>query len=191
MKLKLEKQNIFFISDSHFFHANVIGFDNRPFNDVNEMNETMITNWNSVVGEEDTIFYLGDLSFNRKNEANKELVHKLNGKIHFILGNHDDEKEIIKLNRFETVSDYINLKVEDDDGNNGFQNIVMMHYPILSWDKKYYGAWMLHGHCHQNLIESNPTFYENKVLDVGCNGINYTPINYFEVKEIMLNKKIN
>lgn len=191
MKLQLEKQNIFFISDSHFFHANVIGFDNRPFNDVNEMNETMITNWNSVVGEEDTIFYLGDLSFNRKNEANKELVHKLNGKIHFILGNHDNEKEIIKLNRFETVSDYINLKVEDEDGNNGFQNIVMMHYPILSWDKKYYGAWMLHGHCHQKLTESNPTFYENKVLDVGCNGINYIPINYFEVKEIMLNKKIN
>jgi len=189
MKLQLEKQNIFFISDSHFFHANVIGFDNRPFNDVNEMNETMITNWNSVVGEEDTIFYLGDLSFNRKNEVNKELVHKLNGKIHFILGNHDDEKEIIKLNRFETVSDYINLKVQDEDANNGFQNIVMLHYPILSWDKKHYGSWMLHGHCHQKLTESNPSFYDNKVLDVGCNGISYTPINYFGVKKIMLNKK--
>jgi calcineurin-like phosphoesterase family protein len=192
MRIKLNHQNIFFASDLHLCHANVIKYDGRPFKDVDEMNEQLILNWNSVVGEKDEVFYLGDLSFDRDGDKTSSLVKRLNGKIHFILGNHDDERTIRKLNRFETISDYVNLSVLDSDTPRKKQGIMMMHYPILSWDKAHHGDWHLHGHSHGSLMENHEFnwYYDKKVLDVGCNMQNYTPISYNEVKVIMSEKKI-
>jgi len=190
MRIKLDNQNIWFTSDCHFYHTNVIKYDNRPFNDVEEMNEKLILNWNSVVGEKDVVFYLGDLSFDRGSGNTERIVNKLNGKIHYILGNHDNEIEIRKLNRFETISDYINLSVNDLDTPRKKQGIVMMHYPILSWDKAHHGDWHLHGHCHQSLVTQNPEYYKRKVLDMGCNGWEYRPVSYDEIKTIMNIKEI-
>lgn len=190
MRIKLDHQNVWFTSDCHFCHANVIKYDGRPFNDVEEMNEQLILNWNSVVGEKDVVFYLGDLSFDRGGGNTQRIVNELNGKIHYILGNHDDERDIRKLNRFETISDYVNLSIVDLDNPRKKQGIMMMHYPILSWDKAHHGDFMLHGHCHGSLMK-NPDydwFYKNKVLDVGCNMHGYRPLHYSEIKEIMKGK---
>ena len=87
--MKIETQNLFFTSDFHLSHANVIKFDNRPFSDLNEMHEAIIENWNNKVSKDDTVFYLGDLYFKGNVKYIKNLVHQLNGKIYFILGNHD------------------------------------------------------------------------------------------------------
>jgi calcineurin-like phosphoesterase family protein len=190
MRIKLDQQNVWFTSDCHFCHANVIKYDNRPFTDVDEMNEKLILNWNSVVGEKDVVFYLGDLSFDRNGGHTERIVNELNGKIHYILGNHDDERDIRKLNRFETISDYINLSINDLDNPRKKQGIMMMHYPILSWDKAHHGDWHLHGHCHQSLVTQNPEYYKRKVLDMGCNGWDYRPVSYNEIKEIMIAKEI-
>jgi calcineurin-like phosphoesterase family protein len=190
MRIKLDDQNIWFTSDCHFCHTNVIKYDNRPFNDVEEMNEKLILNWNSVVGEKDVVFYLGDLSFDRGGGNTERIVNELNGKIHYILGNHDDERDIRKLNRFESISDYINLSVNDLDNPRKKQGIVMMHYPILSWDKAHHGDWHLHGHSHQSLVTQNPEYYKRKVLDMGCNGWGYKPVSYNEIKTIMNIKEI-
>lgn len=190
MRIKLDHQNIWFASDYHFYHANVIKYDNRPFTNVSEMNRILVENWNQKVKTNDVVFYLGDLSFEKKFDETINLINELNGKIHFILGNHDDERIIKKLNRFETVSDYINLSVIDNDNPRKKQGIMMMHYPILSWDKAHHGDYMLHGHCHGSLM-NDPEYswyYERKVLDVGCNMTNYKPISYVEIKEIMKNK---
>jgi calcineurin-like phosphoesterase family protein len=190
MRIKLDQQNIWFTSDCHFCHANVIKYDNRPFTDVDEMNEKLILNWNSVVDEKDVVFYLGDLSFDRNGGHTERIVNELNGKIHYILGNHDDERDIRKLNRFETISDYINLSINDLDNPRKKQGIMMMHYPILSWDKAHHGDWHLHGHCHQSLVTQNPEYYKRKVLDMGCNGWDYRPVSYNEIKSIMTAKEI-
>lgn len=191
MRIKLDKQNVFFTSDCHFCHSNVIKYDGRPFNDVEEMNERLITNWNSVVGDKDIVFYLGDLSFDRSSGETERIVNELNGTIHFILGNHDNEKDIRKLNRFETISDYVNLSILDLDNPRKKQGIMMMHYPILSWDKAHHGDWHLHGHCHQSLVVQNPDYYKRKVLDMGCNGWDYRPMSYNEIKNIMATKSID
>jgi len=190
--MKFEKQNIFFTSDLHLGHHNVIKYDNRPFKDVDEMHSTLLKNWNSVVGVDDIVFYLGDLSFG-KTELGKWFTHSVNGKIHFILGNHDKMKDILKLNRFESIHPYgCEIWVKDEDlksarGSDGYQQIILSHYPILSWNRQHHGSWHLHGHSHQSITKSDvgKEYYKRKVIDVGCNGWDYTPLSYTLVKEVM------
>jgi calcineurin-like phosphoesterase family protein len=155
------------------------------------MNEILVENWNHNVGKNDVVFYLGDLSFKANSVETEEILKELNGKIHFIMGNHDDDRQIKGLRRFETVSDYIHLTVLDEKSPNGKQGIMMMHYPMLSWDKEHHGTWHLHGHCHQSLVPSYPEYYARKVLDMGCNGWNYTPASYEEIRTIMTKKEVS
>ena len=78
-------------SDQHFFHKNIIQYENRPFLTKEEMNESMIKDWNSVVHKRDYIYVLGDLAFGNK-EMIKNLISRLNGRIHLIMGNHDGKR---------------------------------------------------------------------------------------------------
>ena len=85
---KLETgKNLFFISDLHFSHANIINLANRPFKDVLEMNKTLIENWNNTVSKSDTVFILGDFCFGQASVWEK-LLRQLNGNKVLILGNH-------------------------------------------------------------------------------------------------------
>jgi calcineurin-like phosphoesterase family protein len=197
--MKFETQNLFFISDFHVGHTNVIRFDNRPFRDVNEMNETLIKNWNSVVGDDDTVFYLGDLSMRCHPSTVKWFVEQLNGKIHFFMGNHDHYRDIARLNRWEKIwgDDDVQgagkIEIKDSDANRGYQHIELSHYAILSWNKSHHGSWHLHGHSHGSMMK-NPDmefFYKRRVIDVGCNMWNYTPLSYTQVKDIMSKKIIS
>ena len=85
-------KNIYFTSDTHFGHANILNFCKRPFKDVDEMNEELIKRWNEVISKEDTVFHLGDFAFGGAEIWNKTLP-RLNGHIVLILGNH-------KINKF-------------------------------------------------------------------------------------------
>ena len=179
----------FFISDFHIGHHNVIKFDGRPFRDVDEMHAELIKRWNSVVGDDDEVYYMGDLCM-RDVDTAKWVMHALKGKIHFIMGNHDRDKIIKKIDRFETIHEYgTEILVKDDTITDkrakGHQQIIMSHYPILSWNRSHYGSFHLHGHCHGSLMKSNQDYYKRKVMDVGCNVIDYTPISYQEVKSVM------
>ena len=75
----------FFTADHHFGHANIIKYTNRPFTNIEEQDRILIQNWNSVVGPNDMVYYLGDFCFRDFNKY----FHALNGKIIFIEGNHD------------------------------------------------------------------------------------------------------
>ena len=79
---------IFFTSDLHFGHEHIIQFNHRPFRNVTEMNRQLISNYNAVVQPEDTVYLLGDLSFQISVEKANALIAQLNGKKHLILGNH-------------------------------------------------------------------------------------------------------
>lgn len=80
--------NTWYVSDSHFNHNRIIDYCNRPFNSVEDMNETMIKRWNSVVGKDDIVWHLGDFALGNK-EYITNIVNQLNGKIKLTKGNHD------------------------------------------------------------------------------------------------------
>jgi calcineurin-like phosphoesterase family protein len=184
-----EKDKIHFIGDTHFYHKNVIKHDARPFIDIDHMNESLITNWNDKISDKDIVFHLGDLSFGNL-LMTKSITDRLNGKIHMIMGNHDDTRVISKLNRFESVNSLLDISIRD---GKDYQNIVICHYPLASWNKKFHGSWHLHAHTHSNLIDTEigDILYKGKVMDVGCMLTEYTPISYNDVKVIMDSKLKN
>jgi calcineurin-like phosphoesterase family protein len=190
MKQKIDikdgKTKLFFTSDFHLFHKNVLRFDNRPFKNVGDMHEEIINKWNHVVGENDVVYYLGDLTFAKAHEISEvnRILDEFNGKIHFIIGNHDDDKVIRKFNRFETINDYVELKVTHNDNDVVVDTLVcLFHYPIYSWNKAHYGSIHLHGHSHGNLHHGeDASYYVNRrVIDVGCMLTDYQPIIFEEV----------
>ena len=195
--MKIEHQNIYFVSDFHIGHQNVIKFDGRPFESLEEMHLKLIKNWNSKVNDEDIVFYLGDFTF-KNQEIGSWFRNHLKGKIHFIMGNHDRTSVISKLG-FEKVWGCdsglggVTIEVKDPDANRGYQIIVLCHYPILSWNKSHHGSWHVHGHCHQSLTKNKEMswYYKRKVIDAGVNGLEYTPISYKELKKIMNSKIIS
>lgn len=87
-KIKYSPDHTFFTSDTHFGHANIIRLCNRPFQNVEEMNEVLIENWNKVVSKDDTVFHLGDFAFGGSSVWNS-IIPRLNGHINLIIGNHD------------------------------------------------------------------------------------------------------
>lgn len=175
---------IYYISDTHFGHANIINFDNRPYKDVNEMDEALINNWNNVVSNEDTVYILGDFCW-LKEDKWIEYLNQLKGKKQLIRGNHDLKNMSTALkSKFEDIKDY---KEITDNG----RHVIMCHYPILCYKSSYDSkAWMLHGHTHitreQDFVESWTkeligTRISNSdswghVINVGCMLHDYTPM---------------
>ncbi|MDO4435653.1 MAG: metallophosphoesterase family protein [Cardiobacteriaceae bacterium] len=133
--------SIFFTADTHFFHHNIIKYCKRPFSAA-RMNEELIRRWNNVVGKEDVVYHLGDVSFGGLSETFRVLA-ELNGKLHLITGNHDDEliQDPYLAKRFVSISPYQELMLEG-------RRIVLFHYPIQEWREAQRGSWHLYGHTH-------------------------------------------
>lgn len=157
-----------FSADSHYHHANIIKYCNRPFKDVAEMNETMISNWNKVVENSDIVYHLGDFSFSKHVE---ELSKRLNGQIILIKGNHDKLKKW--PSKFVWVGDIKFIKIDNID-------ITLCHYSMRVWKASHFGAYMLFGHSHGTL--KNIT---GRTMDVGVDCHNFTPISFEKVREIL------
>jgi calcineurin-like phosphoesterase family protein len=169
--------NYWFTGDTHFGHANIIKYCNRPFKDVVEMNETIISNWNKVVEKDDLVYHLGDFCFGRNDFEFDAYFKRLNGLIVFIKGNHD---RLAWKNRgkFYAYSDsYREIKVNE-------QNITLCHYAMRVFNKSHHGAWHLYGHSHGSL----PDDPNSLSFDCGVDCHNFTPINFEQVKEIMSKK---
>lgn len=166
----------YFSADWHLDHANVIKYDNRPFKNVEEMNKTIIDNYNNIVKPNDNFYFLGDFCFNIRNaEAHLE---KLNGNLFFIRGNHD-KKDMIRL--YQKYGTYLGeqkkIKVQG-------QEIVLNHYGMRVWDKSHHGTWALYGHSHGSL----PDDPNSLSMDVGCMLFDYKPLEFAQIKEIMSKK---
>lgn len=156
----------FFISDTHFFHANILKFvdDNgqfcRQFNDIDEMNEKMVEKWNSVVKDGDYVYHLGDVTFNYDRPF-RSLMSRLKGKKRLILGNHDKIKGTVLLDYFEKVDLWKGFK----EGN-----FTCTHIPIMLPSLRD-GAFNVHGHIHQNVMD-DPHY-----INVCVEQRNYTPVH--------------
>jgi calcineurin-like phosphoesterase family protein len=163
---------IWFTSDTHFNHENIVKHSNRPFTDLGEMTEVLVKNWNEVVEKGDTVYHLGDfaLSYGKQSvDLIDKLLSRLNGHKHLIAGNHD-RKPVLDNPRWASVRDYHEIKV--DLGGIHKQRIVMSHYAFRVWNQMHRGAWMLHGHSHGNLHHA-----EGKIMDVGVDCHFYRPIS--------------
>jgi calcineurin-like phosphoesterase family protein len=187
----MNKTKIFFTSDTHFSHTNCIKYDNRPFKDADEMNNVMIDNWNKKVPKDGIVFHNGDLGM-QPLDVLVDILYSLNGKIFLIKGNHDknlispnseNPLKIKLIERFEWIKDYYELWVQDSNLESKKQLFCMMHYPMACWNLSHYGqSIMLHGHSHGNF--KGP----GKILDVGVNSHNYTPLSYQEVLDLAAKK---
>lgn len=173
---------IYFTSDTHFWHSNVIKYSNRPFNNVEEMNNILINNWNNIVKNEDEVWHLGDFSFGNQDKT-KELFNRLNGRINIIFGNHDQILKKTKFNLSDYVESYQDYKELKVDG----QLYVLMHYPLYTWNKGHYGSYMLHGHSHNTLSHLNT----GTRIDIGVDCFNYSPVSIEQVNDIMSKRIYN
>lgn len=187
-----EERNVFFTSDFHMYHNNVLKFDNRPFEDIHEMHLALEERWNEVVGPNDIVIYLGDLDFARGDDkpSVEGMMYRLNGTIHFVMGNHDKYADIKKIGKFASVNDYLEVRIKHmfPDSNSGVLKVTetlfcCMHYPIFEWNKKHHGSYHIHGHSHGNIYHGDESdYYEGRrVMDVGCMLHDYRPISYKDV----------
>jgi calcineurin-like phosphoesterase family protein len=148
------------------------------------MDETMINNWNNVVGKDDVIFHIGDFAFHKKIKPLEKLLDSLNGKLHIIRGNHDTSRRVSELEYLEIpVHDYYELDIQDDEMDLD-QKICMLHYPMHVWNKSHHGSWHLHGHCHGTLPDDDT----KARIDVGVDNHGFTPVSYDEIKFMMTRK---
>lgn len=177
------------MSDPHFYHNNVIKYSNRPFSNIEEMNGTLLKNINNTVGVDDELYILGDFIFGNPTKAEAILSQIKCQNKHYIFGNHDETMHDARISKFfKSMSYYQEIYIEDKDAPKGRQMICLMHYPVLEWNRAHRGAWMLHGHCHGNLIL--PESLKNaRIKDVGVDCINYKPISYEEIKILFKNKE--
>lgn len=193
---------MFFTSDTHFGHPNVIIYDRRPFKAANcscipktdtergrgcracadLMDSVIIDNWNSVVGPKDDVWHLGDFCYRNEKPA-EWYLKQLKGRIHIIFGNHDKEAKLI-AGKF--ASYYGSLSKEKGPSYScavelkfNHQLIIMSHYSARTWLSSHRGAWHLFGHSHGSLPNMN------KSMDVGVNSHGYAPVSFDKVKAYM------
>lgn len=131
---------VFVIADTHFFHKNIIKYCDRPFSSVDEMNNTIINNWNNIVSNNDVVLHLGDVSLGSKDETSK-IIKRLKGRKILIKGNHDKwSDQVYRDMGFEYVSKFPIIY-------NGFY--ILSHAPleILSDKLPYMSCY---GHVHND-----------------------------------------
>ena len=193
MKIKLTKGRIFFTSDTHYGHTNICrGVSNwrdengdvpinttRDFETLEQMNDKIVESINSVVGEDDTLFHLGDWSFGGFDNIAKFRNRIVCKTIHLVLGNHDhhieNNKESVQ-DLFASVQHYMKLNILRPLTKSVLQkfSFVCMHYPIASWHDMNQGVMHLHGHVH---LPPELRIAEGKAMDVGVDGNHLQPMS--------------
>jgi len=162
---------VFLISDTHFGHKNIINYENRPFENIKEMNDSLIKNWNSIVKKEDKIFHLGDFVFGNKDYANS-IISQLNGDIYLIKGNHDNHSNNWYLDLgIKQVYNYPILYSEF---------YLLSHQPIYINENTPFIN--IHGHLHSNSYISKGYKKQNGHYNVSVEVIDYKPIEFKIIK---------
>ncbi|AVH84964.1 hypothetical protein RsoM2USA_35 [Ralstonia phage RsoM2USA] len=146
--LTFDDSNVFFLSDTHFGHKNIIKYSNRPFSDIPEMNLAMQERWHNTVGPDDILIHCGDVCFTSTNEMNS-ILDSLPGYKVLVKGNHDwdrGKKKFRDLN-FDYITDKLHFT------HNGIQYI-MTHVPVAD-DQLQAGKLLnIHGHIHNKKLET-------------------------------------
>lgn len=169
---------VWFTSDTHYGHGNVISYSNRPFDDERDTQEHLILNWNACVKPGDLVYHLGDFALCDEDRAIK-IAKRLQGQKYLIFGNHDKRLRKSKEFLFQWIwaRDLEQISVAD-------QKIVLCHYAMLTWNQSHRGAWQLHGHSHGSLKADAHALR----ADVGVDCWSYLPVSFEEVRALMSTK---
>ena len=187
-------RNIWFTSDQHFYHANIIRYSKRPFSSVEEMNERLVELHNVLVREGDVVYHLGDLGFCKASKL-KPVLDRLNGRKFLTRGNHDlPLPELWNLSSFENIWTCRLGRLPSSKYILGTP-AMLCHYPYkenaTSHDKKYLtvmppdeGRWLIHGHIHERRRESG------RMINVGVDVWGYRPVHLDEVRALIRVKEL-
>jgi calcineurin-like phosphoesterase family protein len=191
--LKIEAiMGVFFTSDQHFGHENIIKYCHRPFGSVDDMDDEMVECWNLVVKPTDTVYHLGDFTLLGKDAA-ASYFRRLNGTINVLRnGWHHDKRWLPAYPDITTsvchsrqgipvtIADPLIVLEFPEYGDGKYPKpIVLCHYPIAEWDRKHYGAWHLHGHSHGNHQG------EGLIWDIGVDNTRFYPVSLERVAREM------
>lgn len=174
---------VWFTSDTHFGHKNIIGFCNRPYLSTDEMDADLIKNWNMLIAPDDEVWHLGDFSFHRSDwRSDAAIVEQLHGRKHLIVGNHDNYG-FQKKCKWTSVNQGI---IERSFSCNGYQtHLVLAHYPLREWNGFFYGSYHLYGHVHARLKSYG------RSMDVGVDTNNFMPYKLEQILTILGSKENN
>lgn len=172
-----------FTSDQHFGHARIIEYTKRPFNSVEDMDSAMIQHWNERVKPDDVVYHLGDFTLSGY-KGFEYYLSKLNGTVFFVPGGHDERwisgyTKIGTDRKFTVLCSLFSTKVRNVD-------LVLCHYPMISWEKSTHGSYLLHGHSHGGIGcigrshegSGAPSGYR---MDVGVDCNNFYPVSITDI----------
>ncbi len=183
--------NIFFTSDEHYGHKNILTYCNRPFSSTDEMREVFIKNHNAVVKSEDEVWHLGDFTFKNSHPQDgvEAILTRLNGKHRLIIGNHDNcwpkhKQATQQLYNYYKAGFYEVTQIKRQNFP-GLGEVLLTHLPIvsLSYDDRYQEFaptatvyedlkidWIIHGHVHGHWK------IKDRMINVGVDAWNYCPV---------------
>ena len=187
---------VWFTADTHFGHANIIRYCNRPFFNSDEerlASEDPRGNWrlsketiqrhdqgileaiNSRVQQDDILWILGDFCWGKLEEASHFRNRIVCRDVRLVWGNHDHR----------SISDVFQRTIEQGMVKVGGQKIWLNHYPMRYWDKSFHGSWHLYGHVHNGLYEEDMKESWRLAKDVGVDACGYLPICVDQLAEYM------
>lgn len=190
---EIKREKVWFVSDTHFSHRNilkfqklrqeVLGFTLEDPDAIEKMDKYMIELWNSQVSKHDRVYILGDLSFGTSEDV-KKLLGKLNGNKILIRGNHD-ASTIGLENYFSEVRELKTITFKKTMFPFLEENMtcVLCHFPLFTWDRRTHGSIMVHGHCHGGIDRINHESKELRV-DVGIDGCLCGFVRFVELEDL-------
>lgn len=174
--IKFPMTRTFLISDTHFGHANVCKFTRddgsklRPWDDVDQMDEDLIQNWNSVVSPKDKVYHLGDVAIPRRG---LKCLERLNGRKILIRGNHDTFR----------LADYCKY-FDDIRGCHYLDGNILTHIPVHEDNLARY-KHNIHGHLHYRRILKDDGSPDHRYVCVCVEHTNYSPIDWEEIRTLL------
>ena len=182
---------IYFTSDLHLGHNNILKLCSRPFSTIEEMDEYIISAWNKKVKKGDKVYIVGDFIWEKEPEPQR-FLSRLNGTKILVLGNHDSKW----LNKIDNKEEY-NLIIADKIVEICHEQkvITLSHYPMLEWkNSRKVGSkklgYLLHGHIHNNVREEYfVLFKKENALNVGVDINNFEPVTLQELMQNNINFK--
>lgn len=195
----MKKVNQWFTSDLHFGHKPILNedFDDRPFKDLQHMEDELVRRWNALVQPQDIVYIVGDVFFCGSTKA-KQIMSRLNGVKVLITGNHDGNFQNSINCGFDVVCEKLILKIAGEE-------VLLSHYPykhhwLKNWIKEKIlrmkmprymdrrpdnkGGWLIHGHTHEKAK------LQGKMIHVGCMAWGYKPVSLSTIESIIATGRV-
>lgn len=197
MKIVVEENlnNVFVTADNHFGHSNIIKYCDRPFENVDQMDQILIDNWNEVVKGQDWVIHLSDFTLGPGSVA-QEYFAQLNGDICVLSNPWHHDKRWLKTNLLLKSKSGFDVRLWPSIaileiprlGKDGYPlAITLCHYPMAVWDRKHHGAWHLHGHSHGKYRPPSDDDLGYACQDVGVDCCDFYPISLSQVSREISN----